>query len=287
MCAPRHRSLPLVVGVDAGGTWIRLHAQRGGRGVARRTIRASAVHDVSSFLRSEWARRGWTRAGVAALVVAARGTWTAAERQALRRRLAPLARRVGAIADVEGAWHGALGDVPGVLVLAGTGSIVLGRDAAGRWARAGGLGPLVGDEGSAFWLGREWLRRTPRAAATARRLARSPAAVGRIAGLAPSVLARARRREPAAVRVVGEGQRRLAEQAADVARRLRLPQPFTVSWAGTVMSDPWFRAGLRRALGRLGIRARWQSPAGQPVDAAIRAAARLAFPGRRAARARR
>ena len=279
MRPPRHRSLPLVVGVDAGGTWIRLRAQRGARNVARRTVRASVMQDVPSFLRSEWERRGWTRAGVAALVVAARGTWTAPERRALRRRLAPLARRVRVMSDVEGAWHGALGDVPGVLVLAGTGSIVLGRDAAGRWARTGGLGPLVGDEGSAFWLGREWLRRTPRAAGTARRLARSPAAVAQIAGLAPSVLARARRREPAAIRVVGEGQRRLAEQAADVARRLRLPGCFTVSWAGAVMSDPWFRAGLRRALGRLGVRAHWQPPAGEPVDAATRAAARLASPG--------
>src|SRR5688572_15481058 len=39
------------------------------------------------------------------------------------------------------------GDNPGVVIVAGTGSIAYGRDAAGRAARAGGWGYLLGDEG--------------------------------------------------------------------------------------------------------------------------------------------
>src|SRR2546425_11278224 len=66
--------------------------------------------------------------------------------------------RVEVIADAQAALLGAIGDGPGALVLAGTGSIVVAHDGRGRWTRAGGLGPLVGDEGSGFWLGREWLR---------------------------------------------------------------------------------------------------------------------------------
>jgi N-acetylglucosamine kinase-like BadF-type ATPase len=46
------------------------------------------------------------------------------------------------------------GDDPGVVVVAGTGSIAYGRDAAGRAARAGGWGYLLGDEGGGFWIGR-------------------------------------------------------------------------------------------------------------------------------------
>ena len=46
------------------------------------------------------------------------------------------------------------GDQPGVVVVAGTGSIAYGRDAAGRAARAGGWGYLLGDEGGGFWIGR-------------------------------------------------------------------------------------------------------------------------------------
>src|SRR5204862_47365 len=109
----------------------------------------------------------WTTSrGLTAGVATARAVWTAAERRAVKRGLRRAAARVHVISDAEAALLGAHDAQPGVLVLAGTGSIVLGRDAAGRLARAGGLGPLIGDEGSAFWLGREWLRRTPRAAAT-------------------------------------------------------------------------------------------------------------------------
>jgi glucosamine kinase len=46
------------------------------------------------------------------------------------------------------------GDHPGVVVVAGTGSIAYGRDSSGRAARAGGWGYLLGDEGGGFWIGR-------------------------------------------------------------------------------------------------------------------------------------
>jgi N-acetylglucosamine kinase len=46
------------------------------------------------------------------------------------------------------------GDHAGVVIVAGTGSIAYGRDAAGRAARAGGWGYLLGDEGGGFWIGR-------------------------------------------------------------------------------------------------------------------------------------
>src|SRR5437762_442925 len=46
-------------------------------------------------------------------------------------------------------------DAPGIVIIAGTGSIVYGRNAAGEAARAGGWGHMVGDEGSGYWIGRE------------------------------------------------------------------------------------------------------------------------------------
>jgi glucosamine kinase len=46
------------------------------------------------------------------------------------------------------------GDRAGVVIVAGTGSIAYGRDDAGRAARAGGWGYLLGDEGGGFWIGR-------------------------------------------------------------------------------------------------------------------------------------
>ncbi|MGH7355274.1 MAG: hypothetical protein ACRELS_11970, partial [Candidatus Rokuibacteriota bacterium] len=75
--------------------------------------------------------------------------------------------------------------------------------------------------------------------------------------------------------------RHLARQALSVARALRLSPPVAVSWAGSVAGDPWFRAGLVRAVRRAGLRTRWTPPAFEPVDAAARLAARTLEPGRR------
>lgn len=43
---------------------------------------------------------------------------------------------------------------PGVVVIAGTGSIAYGRNERGETARAGGWGPVISDEGSGDWIGR-------------------------------------------------------------------------------------------------------------------------------------
>jgi N-acetylglucosamine kinase-like BadF-type ATPase len=52
------------------------------------------------------------------------------------------------------ALEAAFGAGPGVIAIAGTGSIVYGRDAVGRTARAGGWGFAISDEGSGHWIGR-------------------------------------------------------------------------------------------------------------------------------------
>src|SRR2546428_3692443 len=243
MLRSQHRSAGIVVGVDAGGTWVRVRALADARPVASVAHPARAVPELATFLHNLWRRRGWTRARVDALVVASRGVWLPRERRALRRRLAGLARRVNVIADVEAAWHATLGAERGVLVLAGTGSIALGRDARGRWARAGGLGPLLGDEGSAFWIGREWLRATADERAR-RRFATAPQPVSTVAALAPRVVARARRGHRVAGRIVSAAQAHLAAQASAVGGGPRLPPPVVGGGAGRGMGDPWFAAGV-------------------------------------------
>lgn len=50
---------------------------------------------------------------------------------------------------------GATGGQPGILVIAGTGSIVYGINEQGMTARAGGWGHRVGDEGSGYWIGKQ------------------------------------------------------------------------------------------------------------------------------------
>jgi Predicted N-acetylglucosamine kinase len=71
--------------------------------------------------------------------------------------------------DMLCSWAGSLACADGISVIAGTGSMAYG-EYAGRTARAGGWGELIGDEGSAYWIAREGMNlfsrmsdgRTPR-----------------------------------------------------------------------------------------------------------------------------
>ena len=76
--------------------------------------------------------------------------------------LLPLAQGVHVTNDAELVLSG-LPDTVGIALIAGTGSIALGRDARGVSARSGGWGHIIGDEGSGFDLGRRCLQAVARA----------------------------------------------------------------------------------------------------------------------------
>jgi N-acetylmuramic acid 6-phosphate etherase len=242
-----------VVVVDLGGTWVRVVAEA----PARRAIRARTpgVAGLPALLARLWRRWRLRGADVAALGVASRGIWTAGERRALARRLRPLASRVVVISDVEAAYLAALGVAPGVLLIA------LGRDGRGRFTRAGGLGPLIGDDGSAFAIGRAWLRVAAIPPARLRRIVTAPDAVVRVAAHAPAVLRRARRGDRAARAVVREAQGALADLVARAAPRGRRGRALAVSWAGGLLDDAWLRAGVWRQVRRRGLAIRPTPPA--------------------------
>jgi len=256
------------VGVDAGGTWLRVLAADG-RG-RRLILRRPAAPDLRAALGAVWRRWRLGRAGVAHLVVATRGVWTASERRAAAASLRGLAGRVTVLSDAEAAYLGALGGRPGLLVLAGTGSIVLGRGARGRWVRAGGLGPLFGDGGSALALGRDWLAAAH--PSRARRLARDPHAVARIAALAPRVLGLARRGRGPARFAVARGAFALALTMQAAAEAARLSPPISVSWAGSLLEDRVYRSRVWRMARGLGLEIVPVAPRESPLEAAARLA---------------
>ncbi len=68
------------------------------------------------------------------------------------------------VGDMVIALHAAFGRGPGIVVIAGTGSIAYGRNSAGNVARAGGWGFAVSDEGSGYWIGRAAVSEALRAA---------------------------------------------------------------------------------------------------------------------------
>ena len=62
--------------------------------------------------------------------------------------------KVEVVGDMVVAMEAAFGNKPGVIVIAGTGSIAYGRSKDGHTARAGGWGFAISDEGSGHWIGR-------------------------------------------------------------------------------------------------------------------------------------
>src|SRR5207245_1528157 len=77
-----------------------------------------------------------------------------AEKEELCRGILPL-DRTRVVSDCRTAGFGATLGRPGVVIIAGTGSIVLAQNEAGKLVRVGGWGHLLGDAGSAYWIARE------------------------------------------------------------------------------------------------------------------------------------
>ena len=151
-----------VLGADVGGTSARVvHYQDGhersraeGPGGAMRLGRGQALAAaLADLARPLLARGGVVRAD--AFVVGASGAGREAERTELHAALETqrVAWRVIVTTDADLARAAAFAGEPGVLLIAGTGSIAIVRDVDGTTRRVGGLGWRMGDQGSAHWLG--------------------------------------------------------------------------------------------------------------------------------------
>jgi N-acetylglucosamine kinase-like BadF-type ATPase len=122
--------------------------------------------------------------------------------------------------------------------------------------------------------------------AIARRALRSPDPVARIAALAPGVLGRARTGSRAARRIVARSHQALADLLVEASRALRLRPPVAVSWAGGLLADSRFRAGVWRAARRAGLRPKIEAPRESPSRAVSRIADRSVPADAQAVRAR-
>jgi glucosamine kinase len=159
----------LVVGVDGGGSGSRAvllddegrerARTHGAPVVADGRSDGPAVAEVVRLCRALLAEVG-VEAPVEALWVGLAGAGREGPRAAVEEgvRKAELARRLRVGTDVEVAFQDAFGEEPGILLIAGTGSVAWGRSRKGREGRSGGWGPVLGDEGSGYALGLAGLR---------------------------------------------------------------------------------------------------------------------------------
>jgi N-acetylglucosamine kinase-like BadF-type ATPase len=238
--------MPVVVGVDAGGSSTRAIASRdgsegtvaleGSANVRRVGVGAAAATVARAAARAlEGAHPGALHVGIS-------GGGAAATREALERALKDLFPQtlVSVSDDVTIALRAGVANGDALALIAGTGSIAC-ADIAGVQYRAGGYGYLIGDEGSATAIGTAALNltlrccdgRVPTEALFKRiqdhlgangvqslldRVYVDPEPLRVIAGLAPLVLAAATAGERSATKVVQGAALGLFELVRTVAR---------------------------------------------------------------------
>ena len=157
---------PLVVGIDAGGTSVRVAVSE--RAYLRQDVPLRVVNAAEDggpeplevLLRS---------AGFdCERVVSVAAGITKVSREGIVERWEAMLRSlftnalVRVVPDYQIAFHGAVPGGVGVGALAGTGSVMYGENAAGESVRVGGRGWEYGDEGSGGWLTTGAVRRTIR-----------------------------------------------------------------------------------------------------------------------------
>jgi glucosamine kinase len=220
-------------------------------------------------------------------------------RERMRETLLPLGiGDIEVVTDADIALYGATDGAPGLVVIAGTGSICCGINARRKRCCAGGWGPIAGDEGGGAWLARRALRaiahafdgRGPKTALTdlacgyfhvtspddLTTAIYAPTITNeRLAGFGRDVVNAAKDDDPVALNIVADGGAELGHAAAAVIRQLQMERErFQIAYVGGV-----FRAAgdlmldsLREEVKKCAPRAFFEPPHFAPAVAAARMA---------------
>ncbi len=292
-----------VIGIDAGGTkTVCLLADERGAIVAEARGPGANLHvagelAVEKVLREVMeeaiAGRGVTPAAICLGIAGVDREDEARTVHAIMRRIGRRSRVV-VVNDALIALTAGARDDPGIVIIAGTGSIVYGRNARGEAARAGGWGHMIGDEGSGYWIGREALTAVMRGAD-----GRGPATqltedvlrhfniedVSRlprivydreqprmsVAAIGPIVQRASEQGDAVATRMLERAADELLLAARSVATRLEMRgDPFTFYLAGGVFRVvPWIAEELPRRLIEVAPRCAAEMLAADPAVGAV------------------
>jgi N-acetylglucosamine kinase-like BadF-type ATPase len=295
----------LVVGVDGGGTKTRAVVMDGDRIVRGEGLAGASnplrvgVHTAVAAIReavdkacdAASASRAEIMAAQVGLAGARREDLRASVRKALTQSLG--IHRIEIVTDADIALYGATAGEPGVVVIAGTGSIGCGLNRRKVHACMGGWGPLAGDEGSGSWIARRALQGIAHAAdgrGAETSLVRAacdyfhvakpydlllalyaPSMThSRIAGFSRHVVEEAKKRDMVARRIIVAAGTELGEMAAALIRRLQMQRDhFSLVTVGGV-----FAAGalvlnpMKREVSKVAPHARFSLPLMEPAVAA-------------------
>lgn len=268
------KSLQLFLGVDGGGT--KTHAvlidefgEIAGEGFsgASNPLRVGierAVGNIFKATENACDAAGRSRADIVAIECGLAGVRREDLRRSVRQRISENYRikNVEVVTDAEIALYGVNSGKAALVVIAGTGSICLGRDDKGETAIAGGWGPLAGDEGGGAGLARRALQAVAKAVdgrgnptilsryATEYFRTSTPEDVmvaiytpqtdnAKIAGFARFVVKAAKEKDKIALEILREGGMELGIAAVAVIKKLKLQKKnLPVGFVGSI-----FRAG--------------------------------------------
>jgi len=244
---------------------------------------------------------GQVRAVCGGFAAAARVPVVAALERILRELFPGALRRI--VPDVWVAFEGATRGAPGAIVIAGTGSIVFGRNSQGREVRVGGWGPDISDEGSGYTIGRDAVAavlrahdgRLPPTTLRPRLLQRwavsdedglierlretaaggGPSRRPPFAGLLPEVVEAAREGDAAAGEILQRAGNELAQLAVHALQRLEIDHPLVALAGGVFHHAPPVEECFRRRLLNMVAGARIVHAQASPVEGAVRLAQQL------------
>lgn len=273
------------IGIDGGGTTTRAvvideNMRDLGRGEASSSNHYSvgverAVGNIEQAILAALGVAGVSQGDIISLGLGLAGACTEAEQNLLSAAITPLfpTQKLAIEEDVVAAQAGAFCGGAGAVCIAGTGANCFGINEAGQRARVDGLGPLLGDRGSGYWIGEQTLRvickmedgilpQSPLLENVLRQLD-VPDVAGlvqivyqpeferdRIAGLAPVVMELSRQDDNASTEILQSAGHELAATTAAVLKELHLQQ---VAPVGGILSQQTalrqtYEAELNRAI---------------------------------------
>ncbi len=297
----------LVFGADGGGTkTLGVIADRRRNILARRQVGPSnpnvmgfeaTAENLHSLITLCCADAQCSPRDLASLVLGLAGAGSESEQEKVVSAVNQRFRASGAgdlpvtvVHDARIALEGAFGGGPGIAVIAGTGSVVIGKTEGSSIVRAGGWGRALGDEGSGYFIGRESVRAVTReidgmGSAGALRIALAEkhgldtrahivAAVYRenfdLPSLAPTILDLAGKGEPVALSVLQSAASQLADQVAVVARMMGPAGAIGVAFNGGLIDHASVYAEmLKEAIVRRVSGAHVEPPRYPPVMGAV------------------
>ena len=159
----------LIVGVDGGGTkttaWLddldriertELPLGTGNAGPSNIKVSGfeSSCREIQTAIERAFQNAGIELQAIDGLCLALAGVGDSETVHRLREwsTTTRLAKKVVITNDAHSILVSAFGNRSGIAAISGTGSLVYGRDTIAKTARAGGWGPLFGDQGSGYWI---------------------------------------------------------------------------------------------------------------------------------------